>query len=308
MLLIARKAFYDVNKTLRQLWGSIMPEEYGDDRLVITLRSDDAVELERLGESFGGLARQFRRHLEDEGVDPTEAPSKLLVTGVSQSSIEFELATLVALYSYATAGADGFLIWQGFYHRIRGVREYLVGHAPRPPHYTRQDARDLNAFFNVVASKKGSSVKIRRAKYHKRDGRRETLAEFDLDEQDVVDAHVQLGADMSDFDQSADNAPPPRHRLENNVPFIWYRTDREKGKAKGFTSDRGVIAKVSEKPLPVHFASEIENQKDMMTKAKDRNPFSLVYLVDVAIEVEDEDTPRSYTILNIHQIIGGDED
>ena len=90
------------------------------------------------------------------------------------------------------------------------------------------------------------------------------------------------------------------------MPFIWFRTDREKGKAGGQTSDRGIVAKITDKTLLVFFASEIENFKDKMVKVRN-NPFDLVYTVDVAIELDEEGEPKSYTILNIHETIGAKE-
>jgi hypothetical protein len=148
---------------------------------------------------------------------------------------------------------------------------------------------------------------MRRAKFHQRSGRRETLAEFDFNEQDLSNAHMKLGTDLIDLEQNGDASPNHRHKTESHVPFIWFRTDRDKGRASGQTSDRGIIAKVSDRPLPVYFASEVENQKDMMVKSK-ANPFSVVYLIDASVEYDEKDNPRSYTILNIHKIIDGGEE
>ena len=91
-----------------------MPQEFGEDRLKFRLSSDDAVELDALGEGFAGLARQFRRHLTDSGLDPDQVPAKLFVTNVKSSSIEFELATrscpgvwCKSFALYAVSGGSG---------------------------------------------------------------------------------------------------------------------------------------------------------------------------------------------------------
>jgi len=298
---------YDLRKFVARLWGAIMPAEYGDDRLVIKLSSDDPVELDRLGEGLSALARQFERHLQEGGLAPSAAPAKLLVTDLKKSSIEIELAWLLALYPIAQSMADGALIWEQFFDRLRRIQEYLTGTAGRPANFRRQDAHDLNAFLGTVAGKRGARIGIKRAKFHRKEGRREVLAEFDFNEQGVADAYMKLGQDMDDFAQNAPQPIPRTHKTERNVPFIWFRTDREKGKAAGSTSDRGIVAKISDKPLPVFFASEMENQKDRMTKVRNKNPFDLVYIVDVAVEYDEEETARSLTILHIHQIIGGDD-
>lgn len=307
ILALAVNSFSDLYSYLHRLWEGFMPQEYGDDRLIFDLHADDAIELDRLGDGFAGLARHFRRHLADSGIDPGDAPSKLFVTDVKAGSVEFELATLVGLYVYGTAAADGFVIWTEFYGRVQSTLDYLAGRAPRPKGYTRADAQDYDSFLRTIAGKRGAKLNVRRAKFHQKTSRRETLAEFDFNEQDVANAHMKLAVDTSDFEKNAEEPSSTTHRTENNVPFVWHRTDREKGKAVGQTSDRGIVAKIADKPLPVYFASEIENQKDKMTKMHE-NPFDLVYLIDVSVEYDQDDVPRSYTILSINQIIGGDSD
>jgi hypothetical protein len=99
-LAVAYKIVYDGISYVHRLWEAIMPQEYGDDRLVFQLCSEDAVELSHLGDGFAGLARHFHRHLEEEGVDPNDVPSKLFVTKLNSGSIEFELATLASFYGH----------------------------------------------------------------------------------------------------------------------------------------------------------------------------------------------------------------
>lgn len=284
-----------------------MPESYSDDRLIFKLSSNEPVELDLLGEGLTGLARHFRRHLQDEGIDPQDAPAKLFVTDIKTGSVEFELATLATLYLIATAGADGYLIWTQFYEKVRDNLEYLAGRIPRPEKYSRNDAKDYNAFLRTISGKRGANLNIRRAKFHQKTRHRETISEIDFNEQDIANADMKLVVDLSDFGQNVQIGISARSRTELRVPFIWYRTDREKGKASGQTSDRGIVAKVTDKPLPVYFASEIDNHKNKMTKVK-TNPFDLIYLVDVAVELDENGDPKSYTILNIHDVVGEDED
>ena len=126
-----------------------MPQEYGDDRLTFRLCSREAVELDNLGDAFAGLARQFRKHLAENGIDQNDLPSKLFVTDIRSGSIEFEVASAVGLLYVATQAADQIVIWADFYQRIRDSFEYLARRIPRPSHYTRDDAKDYDAFLRV---------------------------------------------------------------------------------------------------------------------------------------------------------------
>lgn len=299
------KSLYERSRSVRRrIWEAVMPEKYGDNRLVFRLCSDEAIELDNLGEGFAGLARQFRRHLEESGLAADDVPAKLFVTRVKSGSIEFELATLAYLYMVAQGAANGLVIWTDFYDRIKRTLGYLAGHLPRPPSYSIQDARDFDSFIKTVAGKKRGRLNVRRAKFHQKSGRRETLAEFDFTEQDVANAHMKLANEVIELPALPNQeVATKKQKMERDVPFIWFRTDREKGKSSGQTSDRGIIAKITDKPLPVFFASEIDNAKDRMTKIK-ANPFDLVYKVDTAIEYDDEGNPTRYIIMNINEIIG----
>ena len=299
------KCLYEGPHFLCWLWGAIMPDEYGDERMVITFSSDDPIELDKLGESFGGLARQYRRHLQSEDIDPDAVPAKLFVTSAKSGSIEFEVAPLLSLYRSLTSAVDGIVIWSDFFERVQNTLGYLSGSKSRPSGYNREDARDFDAFLNVVAGKRGGRLSAKRAKFHQKTGQRELLAEFDFTEQDVANAHMQLAKDLTENRETPEAVHPDTHEVEMNVPFIWFRTDRERGRSSGQTSDRGVVAKITDKPLPVFFASEMENQKDQMIKTKN-NPFALVYIVDVSVSYDEEKDPKRYTIMNIHQVIDGD--
>jgi hypothetical protein len=289
---------------LRQWVGRLMPE-YADDRLVFKLSSEDAVELDKLGEGFAGLAREFSRHLGSAGIDSAVPQAKLFVTDIRTGSIQFEIATVAGTLLAIHAAVDGFTVWADFYDRIKGGLEYLANRAPRPEKFDSVEAQNLDAFLNTVAGKRGANINVRRAHYHHKSGNRETVAEFHFTEQDVANAQMTLARELPALESPPKLLEAPKSAgVEYSVPFVWHRTDREKGKASGQTSDRGIVAKITDKPLPVYFASEIDNHKDQMTKTE-HNPFDLVYLVDVAVTKADDGEPKSYTILNIHKIIGG---
>lgn len=306
--MVVTASIYSYWSRLRQWLGELMPDKYSDDRLVFKLSSDDAIELDKLGDGFVGLAREFSRHLESSGQVPTGTQAKLFVTNVRTGSIEFELATVLGVLLAIHVAVDGITVWADFYERIKGGLEYLANRGKRPEKFDHIEAKNLDAFLNTVAGKRGGNINVRRARYHHRSGERETIAEFHFTEQDLANAQMTLAREVPELTTTEVQALESQKKagVEYNVPFIWHRTDREKGKASGQTSDRGVVAKITDKPLPVYFASEVDNHKDQMVKTKN-NPFDLVYLVDVAITKDDAGEPKSYTIMNIHKVIGGTE-
>lgn len=230
------------------------------------------------------------------GIKP-DVNAKLLVTRVKTGSIEFELATLMAFYMYMQQSADGFVIWADFYDRVRRTLLYLSGRGPKPDDYNREDARNFNAFLGTVSGKSGARLSMKRARYIEKTGEKEIIAEFDFNEGDIAEATAKVAHDVLEA-LPAPTVAPESHKTEIKVPFIWFRTDRDKGKATGQTSDRGIIAPLSDKPLPVYFASEIDS-KERMIRIKN-NPFDAVFIVDVSVRLDADGNPISYTIMNIH--------
>lgn len=181
---------------LRQWLGELMPEKYSDDRLVFKLSADEAIELDKLGEGFGGLAREFSHHLESVGLEPTGVQAKLFVTNVRTGSIEFELATVLGVLLAVHAAVDGITVWADFYDRIKDGLEYLASRKARPEKFDHIEAKNLDAFLNTVAGKRGGNINVRRARYHHRSGERETIAEFHFTEQDLANAQMTLAREV----------------------------------------------------------------------------------------------------------------
>jgi hypothetical protein len=280
-----------------------MPAEIGDQRIGFHLEADDPFELDGLGEAFAGLARQYEKLLEQSGIEKGQAPAKLYVTRIRSGSLSFEIGTtLLAAYSAVQAIADNTVLFDNFYKRLKAYFEYFAGRAERPNDLTRADAEDYDSFLQTVSGKRGARLKIRRAYYRKETQRSRVVTAFEFDPTELATAGVRLASELGQSSDDELPKPDKNHRMERNVPFIWHRTDREKGKAKGATSDRGIIAKVSDKPLPVYFPSESDEAKQRMTKVK-RNPFDLVYLVDVLVEYDDQDEPITYTVTDLRRII-----
>lgn len=303
----AIRAATDAFSLLKRWVGGGMAE-CSEERLVFRFEIDEPVDIDALGDGFVALAAQFRRHLNQIGADPKQVPARLVVTDLRSGSVEFEIALpIVTMVAQAAMAVDYSLIWASFFEKIGNSISYLGGMAPRPANFDREDAKDFHSFLGVVQGKRKPGLNMRRAKFHGKTKSRETIAEFEFDEGALANAGMQLAVDMDEV-PIAEISVTKNHRMERSVPFVWYRTDREKGKSAGQTSDRGIVTKVTDRPLPVYFASDMKNQKNSMIKTE-HNPFSVVYIVDVSVEYSEADEPRTYTITNIHKVVtGGDSD
>ena len=93
----------------------------------------------------------------------------------------------------------------------------------------------------------------------------------------------------------------PEHKIEKNVALSWAQTNWIEVKSKGRTGDRGIIERISDRPLPVYFPTEESTIKYKMTSG-DFNPSKIAYIVDVDVQsVQGE--PVAYTVMKLHDIV-----
>ena len=87
-----------------------------------------------------------------------------------------------------------------------------------------------------------------------------------------------------------------------------YQINTDSPKASGRTSHKVVISSISEKPLPVYFASNMDQDKirNILNDPK-QNPFKLGFVVDVNVENNSDKLPGFYRVLNVIEIIKNDE-
>ena len=281
-----------------------MNEAYGEHRLIFRLDASEPIELDKLGESFSGVAREYEAYLSDLGVESKEKSEKLLVTNLNYGSYEFEVASAVGLYMSVRAAGGELVLWTDFFDRIKEIMNFLSRGAKRPENFDKGHAQNFDKFLETVAGKKGASLTVRKAKYEEKSKKREIIAEFEFDERDLANAHTRL---LYELEQAEDEAKEYYRYVQLfDAPFIWHRTDRDKAKTSGNTSDRGVVSKVTNKPLPVYFASNMEKAKHDMNM-QDKNPFELVYIVDVFVSYDPDGNPKFYTISDVKKTIhGGD--
>ena len=92
-----------------------------------------------------------------------------------------------------------------------------------------------------------------------------------------------------------------------SVLMYFYQTNVDDPKSTGRTGDKAIIRAIRDKPLPVYFVSELDQQKiKYMMADPDTNPFKASFVVDVNVETDRNDIPRIYRIMHVHEIISGE--
>lgn len=282
--------------------------EVGADRAIIYLNGDGPIALEDLTDSFAALARIYDRHFERSS---GEKNPKLYISRLQSGSIEAEIVPLLMVVGSVVPYMEGALVVRDFTKwigtRIRGFAGIgTVSGAPDASGYdlSREDAHDLREFIKPICGKKAAELGIRHAKFHRKNGEREIVAEYDFEENALNRAHVNLGRFIEVSDAETDTTPNQKRYVE--VLMRWHQASVEAGKERGRTGDKAVIEAVTEKPLPVYFPIQTQDLKRRMAQ-DEPHIFRKGYIVDVMVDMIDSE-PKLYRVVQLHSVVDlGDE-
>ncbi|TIM11816.1 hypothetical protein [Mesorhizobium sp.] len=157
-----------------------------------------------------------------------------------------------------------------------------------------------------LLGKKGAGLGIKHARYRKTDGEKETVVEYDFDENELNRAAINIDATLAEETPllEAPNALSD-HQIKREVMLFMDQANRGPGKEKGRTGDKGVIPSISDKALPVYFRKSINDLKGQITK--EVNPLTSTFVVDVLVQSVAGET-KGYIVTDVHDAIPGDPD
>jgi hypothetical protein len=287
----------------------MIDHEIGDDRAIIYLNGDGPIALEDLTDSFSALSRIYKRHFEQS---QGEANPKLFVSRLKTGSIEAEIVPLLMLVGSAVPYMDGAIIVRDFTKWVGGHVKTFAGIGTDSKQQdtklltgpiSQEDAKDLREFLKPISGKKGAELGVKHAKFSKKDGEREMVAEYDFEESAINRASINLEKHILDSEE-AEKAEDAQ-RLRPEVLMVWHQASREDGREKGRTGDKAFIESVCDRPLPVYFPKQNNDLKKKMAQ-DEPHPFSKAYIVDVNVDYVNGE-PKLYRVINLHDTIDIDE-
>ena len=282
-------------------WMAETSADFSDEHIVIYLDPGGPIELDEFQESLAALARIYRRQHGQEG---TEAPqAKLYVTRIVSGSIELEIVPLLALLGMPISFMDSVNTVREFSQWV-GTKLRAVADATLPAGgLTREEGKDLEAFVRPLTGRKGANLKVTHAKFRRKEkgpkSTREIVAEYRFDESEINRAAVNL---TKVVEADAEKVASRRTRTVREVLMAFQQADKSSGKERGRTGDRVVISDVTDKPLPVYFPSEAATIKRRILEQTE-NPFTKGYIVDAVVQYAGDDTPKIYSVIDLHEIV-----
>lgn len=290
----------------------MMVEGFGDARIEIKFDVPQPVELVQLALALQGIARDYRRFMNEQsrgdGRKYADEDVRLYVTRVESGSILAELASAVPVIGSFMPLIDTSKTFSDYVQAFGATIEYFRGLASRA--LTKPEQLDTNkAVANTVADIMGVVAQqpvgalVVRAGAKKADGE-EWWTEVSYTREQALEAQrgALIASKLLDYRGDADY---------RNVLLYFQRTSTDAPRSEGRTNDKAIIGSISQKALPVYFASELDAARVRDMKADpSQNPFKSAFRVDVNVESDRNGVPRFYRVLHIHEVIAdaGTED
>lgn len=281
-------------------------------RLELHFDIERPVELTDLTLAFNGLARDYRKflveHVRTNGGKIKGGEVKLYVTKIESNCILAELAGATPILGAIISMMDYKLIFMDYIAHVRRSVEYFgnIGKLgkvdPQKLDVTKAQCTNFSDFAKIVAENEDGKLGLKSLEYldDTQERRIHVKAEFSASE--ILEARrgALIASKALEYRGDADH---------KEVLMYFHQTNLDDAKAKGVTGDKAVVASISDKPLPVHFISDLD--RDRVRDLKDdegTNPLKLELRVDVNVEKNRNDVPRFYRVLHVHEIIQDEED
>lgn len=290
-----------------------MQEGFSEARIEVYFDVHQPVELVQLTLALQSLARDYRRFMNEDarskGVKVADEDVKLYVTKVQSGSILAELASATPVVGAFFSIMDYQSVFAQYVSNVGTVADYCRGLLerrnlkPADISITKAGAQAIADVMAVVAENKRGNLRISAIKAGAEAANGDRIyAEINFTSEEA--AQVQRGALLAqkvlDYRGDADY---------ENVLLYFQRTSTDAAKSDGRTDDKAIINSISSKPLPVHFASQLDAARVNDMKADPaQNPFKAAFRVDVNVETDRNQMPRFYRVVHLHEVIPDEDD
>jgi len=262
----------------------------------MTLDVPGAIEVGDFVSAFTSLASEYDRYVNSE-IPGAGKDATMYVREVRQGSIVAILAPFLPNVADAMNQAVGV----HEFVRIYGghLRGFLVANGGgRPVAAKPNELKDFSEQVAAIANNPNSSIEV--AAIEIEDGEHKVKAAFKFR--------------TSEAQTIRDNVESTRHQIESRsgdaaerVLMVFTRTDVGTPAVGKSTGERVLIESISDKSLPLIYASELAEQriKHEITEAEE-NVYKKGFVVDVIVETRTK-KPIAYKVANVHQVIDLDD-
>ncbi|MBO9403411.1 hypothetical protein [Shimia sp. R9_3] len=272
---------------------AISKEHFESPKAVLTLTLDNSqpIELGAFVSAFTSLAVDYRKSLENKGID---ADAEIYITEVRSGSIVADLMPVVATAFPAVVSSveqigqaiDFVNRWAD---RLNSLKQGLV-----PEGLTKSELKTFTDAVQAVANDPNGNQILEAATFE--DGKREVKATFKFSSRDALNITKTIDAECKRLEEHS-------NRDHKRVLMYFTRSDIGDAPVEKRSGERAVISSITEKALPIMYASTLAEHKiKHEIREADENIFKKGFSVDVSVEYRG-DRPIVYKILAVHQVL-----
>lgn len=252
-----------------------------DHKLTIELQNDQPVELVDFTNSLLSVADEYKRLMARSEAVVDTRETRLYVKEIRPGSI---VTDLVAYAPYALPFVEHAKTIVSFGNYLSNVVNHFLGRNTPAPSMERANLQNVSLIMEPVAKDHAAQMNCN------------MVINGDVMPVFVIDS-VQANAIQNGVRKRLDALKEPVAGIRNQVLLYWYQARKD---LKSQTGDKAVIESIDPNPVKTIFANEDIKARMLF---ESQNPFTLAYIVDVAIETIDN-RPVVYKVLYVHENIG----
>lgn len=258
----------------------------------MTLDVRDAVELGDFVNAFTSLAKEYDRYVRAVRPD-VAADASLYVSEVRKGSIEAIIIPIVLALPEALKLMDNALTVEDFVQRYGRRISAFLRRPSLDRETTKGELKDIYEQVAAIANIPGSTLEIAAIEVEHGEHRVRAAFKFNTTQARAISENVEIAKRTLDHISRADH---------ERVLMVFIRSD-VRGASVGKRSGELVeIAAVSERPLPLIYASELAERQIKDQIADDDSVYKKGFVVDVNVQ-ERTGRPVAYAVTHLHQII-----
>ncbi|MCE8553740.1 hypothetical protein KBY29_05420 [Ruegeria pomeroyi] len=241
--------------------------------------------------AFTSLASDYKRSLEGKGLD---ADAKIYITEVRAGSIVADLLPIVATAFPAVVASaeqlgqaiDFVKTWK---ERLKLLRDGLI-----PEGLSKSELKTFTDAVQAVARDPNATQLLEAATFE--DGKRKVKAAFKFSTNDARAIEKTIEGEFKRLEEASD-------QIHRRVLMYFTRSDVGDAPIEKRSGERAVISEISEKDLPIMYASELAEERiKHEIRDSDENIYKKGFSVDVIAQMRGGKV-IVYKVLEVHQVI-----
>ena len=261
--------------------------------LIFKLDTKQPIEVHKFASAFVAIADEFEREVKYKNPDLKDG-IEIFVKDIHEGSIIASLIPGTTLVAPFIAHMDQVLIVEEF---VRNYGKKITALATGNLGLWKPKKTEFHTFIEgtkAIASDSNGSAELQACTFE--DGERKIRSSFKFTTKEAKSVQSNAKSMLLELDASDS-------KIHERVLMVFTRSDVGAAKVGKRSGERVRIESISDKTLPIMYASDLAEQKiKHEIREAEENIYKKAFIVDVKVELINQN-PAAYSILNLHDVI-----